>query len=104
MHEHKRYIERSDLRDATHLEVSVYYTKGGVNFFSGGSTPRGYYLSVKPVTKGQRTISYVLFSGSARLLMETKRFSAKQLAQAVEIAKSYEESLISEVVKDNSAA
>jgi hypothetical protein len=34
MKEHKRYIERSDLKGANNLEVSVYYSKGGMSYFS----------------------------------------------------------------------
>ena len=104
MKRHEKYIERDDLKDATHLEVSVYYTKGGANYFSGGVTPRGYYLSVKPVKKGNGMVSYTLFSGRSRLLLETQRFTAKQFALALEMAKDYEESLIAAVVAENTAA
>ena len=51
MKRHEKYIERNDLSDATHLEVSVSYKIGGSNFLGGGITPRGYYLTVRPVKK-----------------------------------------------------
>jgi hypothetical protein len=86
------------------LEVSVSYSIGGANYLSGGTTPRGYYLTVKPVTKGNNMISYTMFSGKSRLLLEAKRFTAKQFASAMEIAKSYEDELINAVVLSNKAA
>jgi len=104
MERHKEYIEHNDLKDSTHLEVSVYYTKGGPNYFSRGVTPRGYYLSVKPVTLGESTVSYTMFSGYSHLLLETKRFSAKQFAQAIEISKEHKERLISAVIAENKVA
>lgn len=104
MKSHERYIERDDLNNATHLEVSVSYNIGGANYFSGGITPRGYYLTVKPVTKGNNMVRYTLFSGKSHLLLETKRFTAKQFASAMEMAKSYEDELINDVVSSNKAA
>jgi len=95
---YERYIERDDLQDATHLEVSVSYNLGGANYFSGGTIRRGFYLNVKPVTKGRGMVSYTLFSGKGRLLFETQRFTAKQFAKAVEMAKEFEEELIADVV------
>ena len=103
MKRREKYIERDDLKGATHLEVSVYYSLGGTNYWSGGTTPRGYYLSVKPVTKGDRTISHVMFTGQSRLLFQTQRFAAKQFERAVEMAKDYEEELIAAVVEQNKA-
>jgi hypothetical protein len=104
MKSHERYIERDDLNDATHLEVSVSYDIGGTNYFSGGTTPRGYYLTVKPVTKGNNMTRYTMFSGKSLLLLETKRFTPKQFANAVKMAKNYEDELINAVVSANKAA
>ena len=100
----EKYIERNDLRDATHLEISVYYTKGGANYFSGGTTPRGFYISVTPVTKSNGMISFTMFTGRKQLLFTTNRYTDKQLARAVEMAKDYEAELISVVVAENKAA
>ena len=97
MHSCKKYIERNDLNGASHLEVSVYYTKGG------GTLPRGYYLSVRPVTKRDGMVSFELFSGQGRLLFEASRFTEKQFARAVEMARGMEEELIEAVVMDNQA-
>lgn len=94
MKEHKRYIARGDLQNASHLEVSVYYTKGGMSAFTGQVSPRGYYLSVRPVTLGKGTVSFNLFSGCKRLMLKANRYSNKQFAKAVEMAKDFENELI----------
>ena len=104
MKKHERYIERGDLKGATHLEVSVYYTKGGVNYFSGNTNPRGYYLSVRPVKRGNNMVSFDLLSGCKRLLLETARYTDKQFQRAIELAKDYEDELISVVAAECKAA
>lgn len=104
MDKHTKYIERSDINGATHLEISVYYTKGGANYFSGGTIRRGYYISVMPVTKGNDMVSFELFSGRKRLLFETARYTAKQFGRAVELAKNVEAELIAAVVTEIKAA
>jgi len=104
MKKHDTYVERDDLKDATHLQVSVSYNKGGQNYFSGGVTPRGFYLSVTPVTKANGMVSFTMFSGQSRLLFETQRFTAKQFARAVDMAKERESELINAVVAKNKAA
>ena len=98
MHSCKKYIERNDLNGASHLEVSVYYTKGG------GTLPRGYYLSVRPVTRRDGMVSFELFSGQCQLLFGASRYTAKQFAKAMEMAKGMEKELIEAVVMDNRVA
>jgi len=104
MKKHERHIERNDLKGATHLEVSVYYTKGGANYFSGGTTPRGYYLSVRPVTLRDGMKSFDLFAGCKKFLFETARYTAKQFDRAVDMSAEFEDELITAVVAENKAA
>ena len=104
MKKHEKYIERGDLNGATHLEVSVYYTKGGMSYFTGSTNPHGYYLSVRPVTKRNGMTSFDLFAGCKKLLLETARYSAKQFDRAVAISAAFEDELISAVVAENMAA
>lgn len=103
MKEHKRYIERGDLKHGSHLEVSVYYTKGGMSYFTGQVSPRGYYLSVRPVTLGNGMVSFDLFSGCKKLILEANRYSDKQFAKAVEMAKTFENELIATVTVSDAA-
>jgi len=104
MKEIKWRVQRDDLKNATHLEISVNYDLGGHNYFSGQASPRGYYLSVRPVTIRDNVVSFDLFSGRRKFLLETSRFSRKQLNFAVELAKGYEEELVAAVVAENQAA
>ena len=104
MKEHTKYIERDDLKCATHIEVKVYYSKGGVTYLSGATSPRGYYLSVRPVSASGDMIRFGPFNIRKRLLFETKRFTEKQFAKAIEMAKGFEDELIAAVVAKNKAA
>ncbi len=75
-------------------EVEVYYSKGGANFFSGGSDRRGIYVSVSPVEivdygarpDGSRMMmrSYGVMSGIKAHVLDLGRQSDKQLAQIAE--------------------
>ena len=104
MENYKKYIERNDLKNATHLEVSVSYRKVGVTYSNGERMPRGYYLTVTPVTKTEISVCFTMFTGQSYFLLETKRFSAKQFAKAIEMSKDYEEELIALVVARNKVA
>ena len=104
MDRYEKYIERSDLKGATHLEVSVYYAKGGPSPLTDSVTPRGYYLSVRPVTKRDGMVSANLFSGRRQLLFETSRYTAKQFVKAIEKSWDIEDELIALVATENQAA
>ncbi|MDR3277970.1 MAG: hypothetical protein LBT12_04285, partial [Oscillospiraceae bacterium] len=78
-------IPVENLKDITHLDVEVYYDKGGASLFSGGVMPRGYRVSVRPVCRKGNSVSFSLFSGTVKFLMPTHRFSQKQFEKAVEL-------------------
>lgn len=62
------------------IRFEVYYSKGGMNFFSGTKEERGYYLSVQPYEdRGNGIITMLAFSGVKRLFVAAHRFSEKQL-------------------------
>ena len=92
------------LKNGTHIDTEVYYTKGGRDFFFGDFVTRGYYVSVLPVTRKDGMV--IVSSGTAktRLLMPAHRFSAKQFEQAVEMGKQSAPELISQVLKRERAA
>ncbi len=92
------------LKHGSHLDVEVCYDKGGVSYFSGGTMPRGYYLSVTPVTHKNGMTSVELFTGVKKLLLQTSRYSDKQFAQAVELGKSAAPELIRCVLEKEKAA
>lgn len=61
------------------IEVSVYYSKGGMNYFTSRNERRGIYVSASPIEKTANTRSYMGFSGIKAFGKELKRFSQKQL-------------------------
>ena len=80
-----------------YLEVEVSYNEGGMNYFTGGRTARGYYLRAQPVTRQTTThhdgtkgemSGFMLGTGAATLLEPATRFSDKTLAKIAAGAKS----------------
>lgn len=69
--------------DCTHVDVEVYYSKGGMNYFTGSVERRGYYLSVQPLSKSTNSYSYTAFTGIKQLVREAGRFSPKALNEFV---------------------
>jgi len=84
------------LKYGTHIDVEVYYTKG--------RTPRGYYISVKPVKHEGNMVSNMAFSGTTKLLLTTNRYSAKQFEKAVEMGRSEAPALVEFVKEQEKAA
>jgi hypothetical protein len=74
-------------KDGYELKVQIDYEKGGMNYFSGRETTRGYYLYVYPVRRelvdGRVMIeSFTAFSGGKKLLLEVSRKSDKAYEKA----------------------
>ena len=73
------------------LKIEVYYSKGGMNYFSSQVEARGYYLSVSPVERQQQNSSIVIesfaaFSGTKVLIKEVARKSEKAFQEAILLA------------------
>ena len=66
--------------DVTHLEISVFYQKAGMNYASYKHEPGGIYVSVTPVKIANGMVSFILFSGTKRLLEAAERLNRKRLA------------------------
>ena len=75
----KKYLEVEQAPNATHIKVEVYYSKGGMNYFSATNEKRGIWVSVSPVTRKENSESYMGFSGSKKHLLDMNRFSQKTL-------------------------
>lgn len=92
-------------RKITHLKVEVYYTLGGMNYFTYKQEPRGYYLSVTPVERAERygvsTEGFMAFSGTKKLVKPVSRKSEKAFQQAIEMAAAFENGLIRHVCTEN---
>lgn len=80
------------------LRVELYYSLGGMNYWTYKPDSRGYYLSVTPVESAQRngytTESYTIGSGVKMLIKEVNRKSAKAAAEAEVLAQPHIQELI----------
>lgn len=79
MKEKKEYRELVPNEKATHIEIEVYYSKGGMNYFTSRNEQRGIYVSVSPVTRRENSVSYTAFTGIKKLIKPMARFSQKVL-------------------------
>lgn len=72
-----------ELGEHMHIEIEVTYSEGGPNYFHGGYTRRGFYVSSQPVEmKGDGFRSYRLGGGpqgGRMLIEEAARFNVKKL-------------------------
>jgi hypothetical protein len=66
--------------DVTHLEISVFYQKAGMNYASYKREPGGIYVSATPVKIADGMVSFVLFSGTKRLLETAERLNRERLS------------------------
>lgn len=71
-------ITRAD-GDSNVLDVSIFYDKGGSNYFSGGVNRRGYYVSATPKKVEGNFVKMTMFEGLKMFLLEVNRFSQKKL-------------------------
>ena len=82
----------------THIDIDVYYSKGGMNYFTSRSERRGLYVSVQPVTRSANTVSFTAFTGVKQFVKEMARFNQKALDEFV-LDPETEETLISHVLR-----
>jgi len=106
--EKKRLLETIPLENSKNgnncIEAEVYYSKGGADYFSGGTRPRGYYVSVTPVCRNGTSVRFTAFSGIARFLLPTSRYTDKQFETAVELGKGAAPELVKQVLAKEQAA
>ena len=80
-----------DVPEGESVKVEIYYTKGGINYFSGGTNRRGIYLSVRK-TKLEKTTfgtteSFDMFGSKDEvkfLVAELRRKSDNKIAAVAE--------------------
>jgi hypothetical protein len=65
------------------LEVELYYSKGGINYFTSCNERRGFYVSVSPYQIRKYDIGssrgYTAFTGIKQFIKEKVKFSQKDL-------------------------
>jgi len=104
MRDFNKNIPTTEFPGNTHLQVSVYYSKGGMNYFNGQNQPRGFYVSVKPVTINGNMVSYEIFKGYSQFLFAVNRYSEKQLERAIEESKPIAEQIIEKLKSERKAS
>jgi hypothetical protein len=100
---HKYYIPAEGPK-VNNIKVELYYSLGGMNYFTGRAEDRGYYLSVTPVFKEDRggciMESMTAFTGTKMLLLPVARKSTKAGTQAFGLMKEKADTLIDFVCKE----
>jgi hypothetical protein len=83
----------------TDLKIELYYSLGGMNYFTSRAESRGYYLSVTPVERcvssGYTSERYTAFTGLKQLVKGVKRKSQKAEKEAENLA----ENLVNELIE-----
>ena len=99
---HKRLLASIPVVEGncTHVDVEVYYSKGGMNYFNGNVEKRGYYLSAQPLTKSTNSYSYTAFTGVKQLVKEAGRYSPKVLDEIV-IEQNLINTMVEHIVEKN---
>ena len=103
----KKYIEiKENPAKVTHLRIELYYRLGGMNYFTGRTENRGYYLSVTPVERrisdgGYTSESCTAFSGIKQNVKEVTRKSKKAEIEAEKLATDVVNNLIDYVLRNN---
>ena len=74
--------------ECTHIECTLMYNLGGVNWATGRQEARGYYLIATPVRikdygDGLISKAFAAFSGGKMMLLECRRQSKGKEAEAV---------------------
>lgn len=92
----KKYLQLKESNNykENFIKVEVYYDKGGYNYFTYREKPRGYYISVVPVTRQGYMESFTAFTGYNDLLLEVNRASEKQYNKAIELSAEKENIII----------
>lgn len=86
-HIKKEYIKTN--QENQFLKCELYYSLGGMNYFTYKNDARGYYVSVSPVERETRDYgvtmeSYTAFSGWKKCVVECARKGKKAEAKALE--------------------
>jgi hypothetical protein len=94
---------------ATDVKVETFYSMGGINYFTGTSDPRGYFVSVKVVEREVsdgpfKTERFLLFSnGWKSLLRPAARFSVGVLDKVAAVVADNADVLATAFMADDKA-
>ena len=95
---HETVFKEIQERDGKDFEISVWYSKGGMNYVNSKEGQRGYYFSFIPVTVvnhgNYQTVKKEAYTGFTGRLLEVNRKSKKKENEAIELAERKIEELI----------
>ena len=97
----KYYALKENGQKNNYLRADLFYDLGGYSYFTGNANARGYYISVRPVSKGDRMESYTLFDGIKKLVKEVTRQSKKAEQEAENMFPDEVQQLIDYVCKQH---
>lgn len=82
-----------------YIKCELYYSLGGMNYFTYKNEPRGYYVSVSPVERdirpnGVTLESFRAFSGYKRCVVSVERKSKKAQEKALEVYEAHKADML----------
>ena len=100
----KMYIPVEGKEKVNFIKVRTFYDLGGVNYMTGGTNKRGYYVSCTPVFKedrnGYEVESMTLGSGYKQLCKEVTRQTKKAAAEAEVVAEKLYEAIVDRICRE----
>ena len=100
----KMYIPVEGKSDVNCIKVHTFYDLGGMSYFTGKPSKRGYYVSCIPMFReeknGYATESTTLGSGYKQLCKEVTRQTKKAAAEADEIAEKLYEAIVQRICRE----
>lgn len=101
----KTFIPVLNNEKVNNIKIEIYYSKGGLNYFTSRNEQRGLYVSVSPVKRETIignivTESYAGFSGIKECVLPLNKFSSKT-CENFQIDESTKQKLINHVIEKN---
>jgi len=93
-------VKSSNGESVNRVNVDLFYSKGGMNYFSYTEEKRGYWVSVTPQTVERGFVSTTAFSGTKQCIEEVKRFGQKKFDN-LEVPQETIDRLIEYVIEKN---
>jgi len=98
---------KEKIGDFDKLKIEVFYSIGGMNYFSGSIQARGYKILLKPVSVCNGIESSMMLSGNQKLqggsitIETTNRFNSKRLKELAELVDPIVEDLVTAYESDD---
>lgn len=97
----RTYKASSQTNKVNEITTSIYYNKGGANYFTGRTEERGYYFSITPEENDGYMVLYQGFSGIKTCILPVNRQSKKSYDIAKNMMDKYIELYLNDFCKEN---